>query len=199
MKPDKLVFVSAVLLAAGESSRMGEPKQLLPFGRSTFVERAVDTLLNSAVAEVIVVVGHQAEAVVERISSKPVKIVRNPDYRQGMITSIIAGLRLVAPEARAVMIAFIDQPLLNSRTIDNLIRGFLSEDKGIAIPTCQGIRGHPVIFATKYIQELMIVKGDIGGRQIIDSHPEDVLEVDVASEGIIVDIDNRDDYRHYLG
>ncbi|MDD5590398.1 MAG: molybdenum cofactor cytidylyltransferase [Dehalococcoidales bacterium] len=199
MSLDKPVFISAVLLAAGESSRMGEPKQLLPFGRSTFIEQAVDTLLASAVAEVIVVVGHRAEAVVERIGSRAVRIAQNPEYRQGMITSIIAGLKLVAPEAGAIMLALSDQPLLNSRTIDNLIRGFLSGDKGIAIPTCRGIRGHPVIFAPKYIQELMRVKGDIGGRQIIDSHPEDVLEVDVASEGIIVDIDNRDDYRHYLG
>jgi molybdenum cofactor cytidylyltransferase len=199
MKLDKPVFISAVLLAAGESSRMGEPKQLLPFGRSTFVEQAVDTLLGSAVAEVIVVVGHRAEAVVERIGSRPVKIAQNPDYKQGMSTSIIAGLKLVTPEAGAVMIALSDQPLLNSRTIDKLIDGFLSGDKGIAIPTCRGIRGHPIILTPKYEEELMAVKGDIGGRQIVSAHPEDVLEVDVASEGVVVDINTRDDYRSYLG
>jgi molybdenum cofactor cytidylyltransferase len=198
MKLDKPVFISAVLLAAGESSRMGEPKQLLPFGRSTFVEQAVDTLLGSAVAEVIVVVGHRAEVVVERIGSRPVKIAPNPDYKQGMSTSIITGLKLVAPEAGAVMMALSDQPLLNSRTIDKLICGFLSGDKGIAIPTCRGIRGHPVIFTKKYTAELMAVKGDIGGRQIVSAHPEDVLEVDVASEGVVVDINTRDDYHSYL-
>jgi molybdenum cofactor cytidylyltransferase len=199
MSLDKPVFISAVLLAAGESSRMGEPKQLLPFGRSTFVEQAVDTLLGSAVAEVIVVVGYRADPVVKRIGPRPVKIAQNPEYRQGMITSIIAGLKLVAPETGAVMLALSDQPLLNSRTIDNLISGFLRGDKGIAIPTCRGVRWHHVIFVSKYIRELMKVKGDIGGRQIIDSHPEDVLEVEVASEGVVVDIDTEDDYRRHLG
>ena len=178
---------------------MGEPKQLLPLGRSTFVEQAVDTLLGSAVAEVIVVVGHRAEAVIERIGSRPVKIAQNPDYKQGMSTSIITGLTLVAPEAGVVMIALSDQPLLNSRTIDNLIGGFLSGDKGIAIPTYRGVRGHPIIFAKKYVAELMAVKGDIGGRQIISAHPEDVLEVDVASEGVVVDINTGDEYQSYLG
>lgn len=198
MKLDKS-FISAVLLAAGESSRMGEFKQLLPFGRSTFVEQVVDALLGSAVAEVIVVLGHRAEAVIERIGSRPVKITQNPDYKQGMSTSIIAGLRLVASEAGAVMIALSDQPLLNSRTIDNLIDSFLSGGKGIAIPTYRGIRGHPIIFAKKYVAELMAVKGDIGGRQIISAHPEDVLEVAVASEGVVVDINTRDDYHSHLG
>lgn len=178
---------------------MGEFKQLLPFGRSTFVEQVVDALLGSAVAEVIVVLGHRAEAVIERIGSRPVKITQNPDYKQGMSTSIIAGLRLVASEAGAVMIALSDQPLLNSRTIDNLIDSFLSGGKGIAIPTYRGIRGHPIIFAKKYVAELMAVKGDIGGRQIISAHPEDVLEVAVASEGVVVDINTRDDYHSHLG
>jgi molybdenum cofactor cytidylyltransferase len=178
---------------------MGEPKQLLPLGRSTFLERVVDALLGSAVAEVIVVVGHRAEAVVERIGARPVRVAQNPDYRQGMSTSIIAGLKLVSSEAGAVMIALGDQPLLNSRTIDRLVDGFLSGSKGIAIPTYQGIRGHPVIFTKKYAAEFMAVKGDIGGRQIINAHPEDVLEVDVASRGVVVDIDTRDDYRSCLG
>ena len=198
MKLDKS-FISAVLLAAGESSRMGEFKQLLSFGRSTFVEQVVDALLGSAVAEVIVVVGHWAEAVIERIGSRPVKITQNPDYKQGMSTSIIAGLKLVTPETGAVMIALSDQPLLNSRTINNLIDGFLSGGKGIAIPTYRGIRGHPIIFAKKYVAELMAVKGDIGGRQIISAHPEDVLEVAVASEGVVVDINTGDDYHSHLG
>lgn len=199
MKRGKAMFISAVLLAAGESSRMGDLKQLLPCGRSTFVERAVDTLLGSAVAEVIVVVGHRAPAVVEKIGSRPVRVAENTDYGQGMSTSIIVGLKLVSSEAGAVLLALSDQPLLDSRTVDSLISGFLSGGKGIAVPTYQGARGHPVIFAKKYLAELMALKGDIGGREIISAHPEDVLEVAVTSRGVIVDIDTRDDYSACLG
>jgi len=191
-------MISAILLAAGESKRMGEPKQLLPFGRSTVVEQAVDSLLASAVDEVIVVVGYKAEEVIKTIGARPVRLVTNPDYRQGMSTSIIAGLKLVDSRAQAVVLAFGDQPLVTSQTINKLIDEFCSHDKGIAIPTYRGRRGHPTIFAIKYKEKLLAVKGDIGGRQIVNGHPDDILEVAVDSEGIIIDIDTKGDYQSHL-
>jgi len=191
-------MISAILLAAGESKRMGEPKQLLPFGRSTVVEQAVDSLLNSAVDEVIVVAGYKAEEVIKTIGARPVKLVTNPDYRQGMSTSIIAGLKLVDSRTQAVVLAFGDQPLVTSQTINRLIDEFCSHDKGIAIPTYRGRRGHPTIFAIKYKEKLLAVKGDIGGRQIVNGHPDDILEVAVDSEGIIIDIDTKGDYQSHL-
>jgi len=178
---------------------MGEPKKLLPFGDTTFIERAVDTILSSVASELIVVVGYRADEVIAQIGSRPVRIARNPDYQQGMSTSISAGIRLVSPEAGAVLLGFIDQPLLDNRTIDRLIDGFLSSDKGIAVPTCRGSRGHPVIFSGEYISELMAVTGDIGGRHIISAHPDDVLEVELGASGVILDIDTREDYRSHIG
>jgi len=182
-------MISAILLAAGESKRMGKLKQLTPFGRSTILEETVNNLLNSKVSEVIVVLGARADEVTEKIALKPVQTVVNPDYQQGMSTSLIAGLRLIDSKAQAVMFALGDQPLINSQTINRLIEEFCNHDKGIAIPVYRGRRGHPVIFAIRYKDELFRLKGDIGGREIIDRYPDDVLEVPVNCEGIYIDID----------
>jgi len=192
-------MISVILLAAGESKRMGETKQLMPFSRGTMVEQTVDNLLNSTVDEVIVVVGHRAEEVIKTIVTKPVKLAVNPDYQQGMSTSIIAGLRLVDSRAQAVMLALGDQPLVDSQTINRLIDEFYNHNKGIAIPTYRGRRGHPVIFAVRYKEKLLGLKDDIGGRQIIKDYPDDILEITVDSEGVITDIDTRSDYQSRLG
>lgn len=192
-------MISAILLAAGQSKRMGELKQLMPFGQSTIVEQAVDNLLGSAVNEVIVVVGYKAEDVIKAIAAKPIKLAINPDYEQGMSTSIIAGLNLVHGRVQGVMLALGDQPLVNSQTIDRLIEEFYNHDKGIAVPTYQGRRGHPIIFAIKYKEQMLKLRGDVGGRQIIEDHPGDVLEVAVNSESIVADFDTTDDYQAYVG
>ena len=196
---DRDMFISAILLAAGESRRMGQLKQLMPFGQSTIVEQAIDNLLGSAVVEVIVVVGYRAEDVIKAIAAKPIRMVINPHYEQGMSTSIIAGLNLVHGGVQGVMLALGDQPLVNSQTINILVEEFHNHDKGIAVPTYQGRRGHPIIFAIKYKEQLLKLKGDMGGRQIIKDHPDDVLEVAVDSESIVADFDTTDDYRAYAG
>jgi molybdenum cofactor cytidylyltransferase len=187
-------MISAILLAAGQSKRMGKPKLLMPFGRSTIIEQAVDNLLGSAADEVIVVLGDRAGAVRRLISGRPVKLVVNPDYEQGMSTSIIAGLNMVDRRTRAVMLALGDQPLIDSQTINQLIAGFLSHGKGIAVPTYRGDRGHPVIFDMKYRVLLLALKGDVGARQIIQENPGDILEVAVDCAGIQIDIDTPDCY-----
>ena len=191
-------MLSAILLAAGESKRMGKPKQLMPMGKSTLLEQAIDNLLNSSVDETIVVVGHKAAEITKKIANRPLKIAINPDYRNGMSTSIIAGLILVNPRSQAVMLALADQPLVESQTINQLIEAFNNHDKGITVPTHRGKRGHPVIFDIKYKAELFKLKGDIGGREIIQNHPDDVLKVAVDSESVISDIDTQDDYQSQI-
>ena len=167
----------------------------MPFGESTILEKAIDNLLGSKVNEVIVVLGHKAEEVIKTLIAKPVKLVINPDYEQGMSTSVIAGLKLVDSQAQAVMLALGDQPLVGSQTINRLLEEFKNHDKGIALPTYHGRRGHPVIFDMKYKEKLLKLKGDIGARQIIREHPEDILEVPVDCEGVCIDIDTME---HYL-
>jgi molybdenum cofactor cytidylyltransferase len=187
-------MISAILLAAGESNRMGQPKQLLPFGQSTILERTIDTLLDSAVSETIVVLGYRDEEIRKTIAGKPVKIAINPDYQQGMSVSIIAGLKQIDKRARAVLIALGDQPFVDSQTINSLVEAFIANNRGIIIPVYQGRRGNPVIFAIKYENELLNLKGDVGGREIIKRHPDDVFEVAVNCEGVLIDIDTMESY-----
>jgi len=191
-------MVSAILLAAGESRRLGIPKLLLPFGKSTILEQTIDNLLNSSVDEVIVVLGYRAEETMRKIANRPVKIAINPIYYQGMSTSIVKGLSLVDNRAQAIMVTLADQPLIDSPTINRLIEESLGHDKGIIIPTYQAERGHPVIFASKYKEELLGLKGDIGGRQTIKGHPNDTLEVIADSKAITMDINTISDYYTHL-
>jgi molybdenum cofactor cytidylyltransferase len=193
-------MISAIILAAGESKRMGQPKQLLPFGGSTVLGQIVETLLPSQAAEIIVVLGYQAEKVIPQIAREPVKIVVNPDFRQGMSSSIKCGLSHISEAADGVMIVLGDQPLIEKETIDLLIENHCQSKRGIILPVHKGIRGHPVIFKiVKYKDELMRLTGDIGGKQIIERHPSDVLEVEVDSESVVRSIDVESDYRSLAG
>ena len=187
-------MVSAILLAAGESQRMGRPKQLLPFGSSTILGKTIDNLLSSRADEVIVVLGTRAGAMKQVIAGRQVKVVVNPDYRKGMSASLIAGLERVDSKAQWVMVALADQPLIDKDTYNRLIEGALGCDMGIILPTYRSKRGNPVIFSIKYKDELLGLEGDLGGREILRKHPDDILEVAVGSEGVTIDINNLDDY-----
>ena len=194
----KPIVLSAIILAAGESVRMGRPKQLMPLGESTILEQTIEEVLSSPVDEVIVVLGYRAEEIGKKLAHKQIKVGINPHYRRGMSASVATGLRLVNDKAEAVMLVLGDQPFVPSQTIDDFITAFSHSDKGIAVPTYEGRRGNPVIFSIKYREELLELCGDVGGKEIIGRHPDDVLEVAVGSDGIWLDIDNMDDYRSHL-
>lgn len=188
-------MLAVIILAAGESRCMGKPKQLMPLGKTTILEQTINNFVNSTVNEVIVVVGNRAEEIVNVIANRPVILTLNPSYRQGMSTSIVAGLNSISSDkTQGVMLALADQPFVDTQTINHLVEAFGAHNKGIAIPIYQGRRGRPVIFAIKYKEELLRLKGDIGGRQIIDKHPDDILEVTVNCEGINIDIDTMGNY-----
>jgi molybdenum cofactor cytidylyltransferase len=192
-------MISAIILAAGESKRMGQPKQLLPFRGSTILGQIMENLLPSQAAEIIVVLGSQAEKMIPQISREPVKIVVNPDFEQGMSSSIKCGLSRISAAADGVMIVLGDQPLIEKETIDLLIEKHRQSERGIILPVYKGLRGHPVIFTMKYKDELMRLTGDIGGKQIVERHPSDVLEVEVDCESVVISIDAESDYQSLVG
>ena len=198
MKINNSTFVSAILLAAGESKRMGKPKLLLPLGDGTVLRNTVNNLLSSSVDEIIVVLGANARETKRVIAGKAVKIIINPDYRQGMSTSLISGLKHVSHQAQRVMVALSDQPLIDSKTYNKLIQKSLGSDSGIVVPTYKSRRGNPIIFNTRYKEELLQLKGDIGGRELLDRHPDDILEVAVDCEGIYINLNTMDDYKSAL-
>jgi len=191
-------MISAVILAAGKSERMGQMKQLLRFGGSTILATTIDRYTNSVVDEVIVVLGHDAETVRPVISGRPLKVVVNTDYRQGISTSIITGLKNIDNHAGAVLIALGDQPLIDIGTINLLIAEFSNHEKGIAVPIYRERRGHPVIFSIKYKNELLSLIGDTGARDVIRRHLSDVLEVPVNNEAVCLDIDTPESYQSAL-
>ena len=187
-------MVSAILLAAGEAKRMGKPKLLMPFGDDAVLERTLDNLLGSEVDEVIVVLGARAEKMKKLVASKGVKIVFNLDYRRGMSTSIIAGLKQVDSRTQWVMVALADQPMIGKETYNRLIRESPDSEKGIIVPKYKDRRGNPIIFSIKYKEELLQLVGDIGGRELLKKYQDDILEVAVDSESVTIDINTLDDY-----
>ncbi len=187
-------MVSAILLGAGESKRMGGDKLTFPWGRKTVFEHSVETLLRSKVSEVITVIRDSKRTVVGHIKDRKLKVEINPYYKRGMSTSIRRGLRAIDPGSQGILIALGDQPLVETRTINALIHAFVQGRGSIVVPSFRGKRGHPVIFHRRYLKELSKLKGDMGGRSIIEKYPEEVCWVRVKSAGVTKDIDTREDY-----
>ena len=191
-------MISAIVLAAGQSKRMGRAKQLLPFGSGTILETVIKSLAESKVDEIILVLGYRAEEIRESLSYTPAKTVINPSYQEGMSSSIICGMNAVDENADAVMIVLGDQPLIGTDVIDMLVKKYRDGDRGIVVPLYKKRRGNPVIFDIKYKDKLSALHGDIGGREIVASDSEDVLEVNIESEAVICDIDEEDEYLRQL-
>lgn len=187
--------ISAIVLAAGQSTRMGVNKLLLDMGGETLVERIVNVLLRSQIDRLVVVAGFEWERVWQQLRRKNVHVVYNRRYREGMAASIREGLRHLDQGTHAVLIALADHPLLTSDVIDQLIEAYRKTQKGIVCPAYGGKRGHPVIFdLEKYGKPLSELRGDVGGRAVIETHPDDVLEFAVDSPAVIRDIDFWEDY-----
>jgi molybdenum cofactor cytidylyltransferase len=191
-------MISAVLLGAGKSKRMGVDKLSLPWGRKTIFERCFETLLRSEIRELVVVLGVRSKRVKNRFQGRKVKVIMNPYSSRGMSTSIRRGLQAIHPGCRGILIALGDQPQLKTRTINGLIHAFEKGKRGIIVPSYRGRRGHPVIFRRKYEKELLNLKGDVGGRFVIEKHPEDVRLVPVKSVGVVKDVDTWQDYKYQL-
>lgn len=186
--------VGAIILAAGQARRMGELKQLLPWRGSTIIERVVDCVIASGLAEIIVVVGHRASEVSQKLAGKPIKIVVNPDYYQGISSSLIFGLKALGEKCQGYMVVLGDQPALEAPTLCRLVEAF-SQHPAIVVPIYQGRRGHPVIFPSRYRGELMALMGDRGARSVVESHPDDIIEIEVDTDSIVQDVDDREDYQ----
>ncbi|MDE0681937.1 MAG: nucleotidyltransferase family protein [Candidatus Poribacteria bacterium] len=191
-------FISGILLAAGLSTRMGEPKQLLPFGGSTIVETVVDSMLGAKFDEVIVVVGHRAEEIQTQLGARPIKTVFNRDYREGMLTSAQTGVRsLESSEAFALML--VDQPFITSALIDQVVDAYRQTEKGIALPSYNYKRGHPVIFDQKYARDILALTSESGGvRTLFKKYGDDIHYVTVDTDSVLRDIDYREDYERAL-
>ncbi len=188
-------MIWAVVLAAGESRRMGTQKLLLPFGETTVVGAVVRAAQASRAGRTLVVLGADREAVRRELGSSGVDFVVNENYPLGMLTSIQAGFNALPADASAAVVLLGDQPFLASRVIDQVVGAYEGGSKGIVIPTFQGRRGHPVLIDLKYRNGVLAIAPADGLRRLLLAYPEDILEVEAADPGILRDLDTPEDYR----
>lgn len=194
--------ISAIILAAGQSVRMGDDnKLLLPFRDSTIIENTVDQVTGSNVGETIVVLGHEAERVRPLLEGKPVTVVENSDYREGMGSSLKAGLARVSKSATGVMICLTDLPLVESEDLNRLLGEFeAGSEETIVVPFHEGQRGNPVLFSAIYRDEVMQTRGPVGGcRGIVKRYPERVVAVAMETDHVVYDVDTPEDYARLIG
>ena len=190
--------MAAIILAAGKSTRMGEAKQLLRLGESTVLGRTIENVRRSAVVdEIVLVLGASAEAIRRRLPAsllEGLKVVVNPAYEQGMASSLRAGLSALDSQTSAALIVLADQPFVRPETLDQLARKYRCTPAPIVIPSYKGVRGNPVLLDRSVFAEVMALEGDTGCRAIFDNHTERTVKLEVEDEGILLDIDNQEDY-----
>lgn len=183
--------VAAVVLAAGRSSRMGGPNKLLELLHDKPLVRIVtEQALASQAKPVIVVTGHQSDRVRAALAGLDVTFAANPNFADGIASSVKAGVAAVPTEADGALVLLGDMPLVDAGLIDRLIEA-LSPDKGalIAVPAAEGRRGNPVLWSRRFFDELMTLEGDVGARHMIQRHAEAVAEVEVDGQSAFLDID----------
>jgi molybdenum cofactor cytidylyltransferase len=182
--------LGAILLAAGASTRMGAPKQLIEIDGKTLVRRAAEAAMGTGSDPIVVVLGANLEFVREQLTDMPVCIVENHRWREGMASSIRAGLTealRLAPDLSAVLITLCDQPLVGGADLLRLIDLYRSEGKLIAAASYGSGNGAPAIFAQPLFPELLRLAGDAGARRVIAAHAHEVAPLDMPSAAIDLD------------
>jgi molybdenum cofactor cytidylyltransferase len=197
------VMIVAAILSAGESSRMGRPKALLPIDGVRFIEKIVTALRLTRIARIMVVLGHNAAEMRQRISDLQVDLVINPDYKQGQSTSLAAAIRSIeagndAEGVDGILVHLVDHPYINADLVNLMIERFYETKKLIVVPRYQDRRGHPVIFSKALFGELLAAPLDRGAKAVVQAHRDDTLEIDTNYEGAIIDIDTPEEYRRHV-
>lgn len=186
-------MISAIVLAAGQATRLGTCKQLLRIGEKTILDLVLHNLRASKVDEIVVVLGAYAEEIQRTIRISE-RIVLNPDYERGMSTSIQAGLRALSDHTDAALIVLGDQPFVKPATIDQLVDERHRTGAAVVVPTFEGSRGNPVLIDRSLFAEMRDIRGDVGFRAIFGEHAQSLVKLDVDDRGVIVDIDTKEDY-----
>jgi molybdenum cofactor cytidylyltransferase len=202
IEPRDTARIGAIILAGGSSARMGKAKQLLPLGDSTVLEQTIANVRGAEVQEIVMVLGASAEAIRQELHPallKGLKLVVNEDYLHGMSTSLRAGISALDPRSVAALIILGDQPFIRAQTMDQVVRAYRRSFAPIFIPEYLGRRGNPVLLDRSVFSEVMALEGDTGCRAIFSNHQDGIAKVEVEDEGILIDIDDPDDYDRLRG
>jgi molybdenum cofactor cytidylyltransferase len=183
-------LISAIVLAAGKSERMGRPKALLPFRGRTFLENILDAISESSIKNTIIVIGHHRADITARLNLP--NLIFNADYEQGMVTSFQTGIRALPRDCAGAVLFLVDHPVVEPVTIDALVQSFAPNR--IVVPVFNGRRGHPVLFAAEVLQEILALPSSQGANIVVRKDPGRIVEVAVDSPGILVDVDTPEDF-----
>jgi molybdenum cofactor cytidylyltransferase len=192
-------MIAAVVLAAGESRRMGMPKPLLRFGDKTFLDQILSTLSRCEVDMITVVLGSQAGAIRASTDLSRVNVVVNENYQGGQLSSLIAGLRSVLDETDAILLCLVDNPFITPEVIGRIIAAFRESHKPIVVPVFNGRRGHPTLFGAAVFDELLDAPAGEGARHVVNADRARVLEIEIAEPRILARINTPEDYTSYFG
>ena len=188
-------MICAIVLAAGRSRRMGVQKLLLPIHGEPLIARVVDEVLGSPVDRVFVVVGADATGITAALAGRRVSIVCNPAVEGEMLSSVRCGLQALPPDCDAVLVVLGDQPGISRSVMAQLADAFLTGPHVIVVPVYHGQRGHPLLFAMRYRDEILRAYDSVGLRGLLQAHPDEVCEVPVGLPGVLEDLDLPEDYR----
>lgn len=197
-KPERGDPISGVILAAGMSTRLGRPKQLLEIGSKALVAHVADAALNSSLDEVIVVTGYQADAIQAVLGNRKVRYCLNRRYEDGQSTSLVAALDAVAPTTDAIVVLLSDQPTIRIEAVDRLLSTRRRRGASIVMAAYGGARSHPILFGHELFDELRSIHGDRGARDVIRRHGDDVVTVDGGASEPPPDVDTEQAYESLL-
>ncbi len=195
----------AVLPAAGSSSRMGQPKLLLPYENETVIGAVVTALRGGGVEDIVVVIDPDDRGLAQWAGNHQVGFTLNPDPGRGMLSSIQAGIEslgggaAVAGRGEVLLVCPADLPALRPATVSHLLARQGESGAALVVPVHRGRRGHPLLVAARLVPEIGSLDAGIGLRQLLERHAEDLLEIDVPDPGVVQDVDTLQDYRHLLG
>ena len=188
--------ITAVVLAAGRSERMGSNKLLADLGGKPLITHSIEMLLTSNVYDVIVVTGNEDEMVRQALHSLDVAFAHNPKFAEGLSTSLKIGLNAVSLDADGALICLGDMPLVEMGTIDRLVSSFDEfSHHTICVPVCDGVRGNPVLWGRRHFKALKSIEGDQGGKLLMASLAREIFEVKIESKGVLLDVDTPSDLR----
>jgi molybdenum cofactor cytidylyltransferase len=186
--------VAAVVLAAGGSERMGQPKQLLPLGGQPMVCRVTERVCAAGLAQVVVVVGAHADAVSQALGNLAVEIVVNRAWAGGLSTSLRAGVGALRSEIQAAIVVLADQPALAPSLLRALVARYQATGALIVAPFYQGQRGNPMLFDRMLFPELSAIEGDRGGRELLARYRDQLERVEIDDPALLIDVDTLQDY-----
>jgi len=188
--------VAAVILAAGASSRMGQPKQVLQVEGTSLIRRAALAALGSKVMYTVVVTGAAHDLVLAEIGDLPVRIVHNPDHQQGMSTSLRAGIQAVSADetVQAAIVMLADQPFVDSAVVNGLLELYAQTKARIARPRYAEQPGNPVLWDASLFDDLAAQTGDQGGRSLLQEHRSEIAWLDLPDPRVQLDVDTPEAY-----